>query len=33
VFNTGILAANYILTLAGGIAGITLAALSIKFDR
>jgi hypothetical protein len=33
VFNTGILAANYILTIAGGAAGITLAALSIKYDN
>jgi ABC-type Na+ efflux pump permease subunit len=32
-FNTGILAANYLLTLAGGVTGIVLAALSIRYDR
>jgi hypothetical protein len=33
LFNTGILAANYLLTLAGGVTGIVLAALSIRYDR
>jgi ABC-type Na+ efflux pump permease subunit len=31
LFNTGILAANYLLTLAGGVTGIVLAALSIRW--